>query len=109
MNSRGQRASISTPSFPAATFDRQGSRDLAEQALAGTLWQGSRALRNADSVGNVPAALSSTLTNSTSPLASPDRVFVRPLALFPRTIETLQLNTTQIDTLFQLYTSTAAS
>jgi hypothetical protein len=96
MNTRGQQTSILTP-FPVTTLGSQLSGEF------GNSWQAPRdpQIERDHLLTNVPAAVSSTQA-SQAPDTSPEHTLARPSAILPRMIETVQLSTVQIDTLFQL-------
>jgi hypothetical protein len=96
VNTRGQRTSILTP-FPATSLGNQLSGEF------GNGWQAPRdpQVERDHLLANVPAAVSSTQASQT-PHTSPEHTLVRPSAIMPRMIETVQLSSGQIGTLFQL-------
>jgi hypothetical protein len=105
VNTRGQSTTIPTPPCPATSFGTQITGDFAAALSdpASNGWQGPRDPPNErnHSLATFPTALSPVLTHTT-PITSPEHIIVRPPAIMPRTIETLQLSPNQIDSLFQM-------
>jgi len=101
VNTRGQ----STIGSFSASSEPQISGNSIETSShpAISSWQRSRdsQVEGVHSLATFPAALSSTSAH-TAAITSPEHALVRPLAIIPRQIETLQLKADEIDHLFEM-------
>ena len=101
VNTRGQSAISSfSPSFGPQI---SGNSVETSSNTANNSWQRSQSsqVEGVHAHATLPAALSSTSAHAAA-ITSPDLALIRPLAIIPWQIETLQLKTDQIDHLFEM-------